>query len=789
VEHWHCGVRMTETGRTEADPRENEERLQAAIEGGDLGTWDLDLRTGIATHSARHDQIWGYQEPQDEWGLEIAMKHVLPEDLPIITAAYERALETGVLSHENRIVWPDGTIHWIAVNGRVRYDGEGKPARVTGVVANVTDRKVTENLLRASENRFRALADSMPQLAWIADADGSISWYNGRWYEYTGTSPGDLEGWKWQDIHDPDQLPVVLERWSASMASGEAFEMTFPLRGADGRYREFLTLASPVKDARGRVVQWVGTNTDVTSMIEVETVLRETAERIRLATAATGVGIWEWDLATDQLRWDAEMFRIYGIEEAPGGIVPYSTWSNAVLPEDLAAQEAALRGEAPPGGESRREFRIRRADNGEVRQIQAVETRRADERGEIQAFVGTNLDVTDRKRSEERLRHLASELSEAHRRKDEFLSTLAHELRNPLAPIRNGLEILKLARGTTGAGEGDTDQTHQMIERQLKQLVQLVDDLLDLSRISTGKLNLKLERVSLGSIFSTVVESSRATFEQMGQELVVTTPGSPIFVKADATRLVQAFLNLLNNASKYSDRGARISLAAQREGREVLVSVRDPGIGIPAHMLESIFEIFTQVDRSLEKSHGGLGIGLSLVKRLVALHGGSVEAHSDGPGRGSEFIVRLPVVLPPREEEDAGVIAGDAAISAVRCRILVADDNEDAATSLATLLGMFGHDIRTANDGAEAVEVAAEFKPQVILLDIGMPKLNGYDACRRVRAEPWGQDALMIALTGWGQEEDKRRSREAGFDHHLVKPVDTSLLIKLVASCNPPVDK
>jgi PAS domain S-box-containing protein len=777
---------MTGSSETEAQLRENEARLQAAIDGGGLGTWDLDLRTGVAMHSARHDQIWGYEEPQREWSLEIAIKHVLPEDVPIITAAYERALESGVLAHENRIVWPDGTVRWIAVNGRVRYDSDGKPAGITGVVGDVTDRKVTEHELRASEARFRALADSMPQLAWIAGADGSISWYNRRWYEYTGTSAGETEGWRWQDLHAPGELPAVLERWEASILSGEAFEMTFPLRGADGRYRDFLTRASPVKEDSGEVGQWVGTNTDVTAMIEAEAALRESAERIRLATAATGVGIWEWDLATDQVHWDAEMFRIYGIEAVPGGIVPYSTWSNAVLPADLAAQEAVLRQKAPPGTQNRREFRIRRAIDGEVRHIQAVETRRADKHGDVQAIVGTNLDVTDRKLAEERLRHLATQLSDAHRRKDEFLSTLAHELRNPLAPIRNGLQILKLAQANLDAVPGEVGQTHEMIERQLMQLVQLVDDLMDMSRISTGKLNLKLERVSLSSVIGAVVESSHATFEQLGQELVVTLPGSPIFVKADATRLAQVFLNLLNNASKYSEPGARIELGAHRDGREVVVRVRDPGIGIPSHMLESIFEIFTQVDRSLEKSHGGLGIGLSLVKRLVALHGGSVEARSEGPGRGSEFTVRLPVVVPPRADTTQGMSVGDPAHSTTPCRILVADDNEDAATSLATLLGLFGHELRTASDGLEAVEAAAAFRPEVVMMDIGMPKLNGYDACRRIREAPWGRDVLMIALTGWGQEEDKRRSQEAGFDHHLVKPVDTALLVKLVASCNSP---
>jgi PAS domain S-box-containing protein len=769
---------------TEAQLRESEERLQAAIAGGDLGTWDLDLVTGKAAHSPRHDQIWGYASPQPEWGLEIAMRHVLPEDRSLITAAFDRAMKSGVLAHENRITWPDGTIHWIAAHGRVRYDGEGRPVRVTGVVADITERKRVEEALRASEERFRVLADAMPQLAWIADADGGIYWYNRRWYEYTGTSAEEMAGWGWQRVHDATALPAVLERWTAAIASAQPFEMSFPLRGADGVFRDFLTQALPVRDEDGRVLQWVGTNTDITRVREAEAILRESAERVRLATAATGVGIWEWDVATDQLQWDLEMFRIYGIPPAPGGVVPYSTWSDAVLPEDLAAQEAALRDKIPMGAQGRLEFRIRRRDTGEIRHIQGVETRRVNEQGEVQAFVGTNLDVTEQKLAEDRLRQLAEELSEADRRKNEFLSTLAHELRNPLAPLRNGLGLMKLARVDPEAEVGDIEQIHDMMERQMAQLVRLVDDLMDVSRISTGKMKLKREPVALASVINSAVESSRAILDQMAQELAVTLPREPVYIDADSTRMAQVFLNLLHNASKYSARGARISLAGAREDGEAVVRVTDPGIGIPPDMLDSIFDIFTQVDRTLEKSHGGLGIGLSLVQRIVRLHGGSVEARSKGPGQGSEFIVRLPAVASPdtantATQEDRLAATGN------RCRVLVADDNEDAAVSLTTLLGLLGHDVRTAFDGLEAIDVAAAFRPHVVMLDIGMPKLNGYDACRRMRATSWGETALMIAVTGWGQDEDKRRSQAAGFDHHLVKPVESRVIMDLVASCKP----
>jgi signal transduction histidine kinase len=363
-------------------------------------------------------------------------------------------------------------------------------------------------------------------------------------------------------------------------------------------------------------------------------------------------------------------------------------------------------------------------------------------------------------------------LQDADRRKDEFLATLAHELRNPLAPIRTGLQLLRMADGDSRAAEG----ARTMMERQTAQLVRLVDDLMDVSRISRGKMELKKERVGLAAVVAAAVETSRPLVEQMGHDLTVELPDRPVWLDADPTRLAQVFMNLLNNAAKYSDRGGRIRLTAKRFADEVEVVVRDGGIGIPADKLNVIFDLFSQVDRSLEKAQGGLGIGLSLVRRLVDMHGGTVEARSDGPGKGSEFVVRLPVAAdraaPGRASRD-GEPAPKSAL-----RILIADDNRDGADSLSDMLQIMGNDTRTAYDGEAAVAAAAEFRPDVVLLDIGMPKLNGHDACRRMREQPWGADLVLIALTGWGQEEDVRRSHDAGFDRHMVKPVDPVALMQ-----------
>jgi CheY-like chemotaxis protein len=379
-------------------------------------------------------------------------------------------------------------------------------------------------------------------------------------------------------------------------------------------------------------------------------------------------------------------------------------------------------------------------------------------------------------------------LQDADRRKDEFLATLAHELRNPLAPVRNSLELMKLA-----GGDADLlDRSRAMMERQLAQMVRLVDDLLDVSRITRNRLELRRRPVDLAPIVLHAVEATRPLFEEARHELNVNLPPGTIRLDADPERLTQVFGNLLINACKYTEPGGRIWLSAELSPGAVVVQVRDDGIGIPPDRLPEIFELFTQVDGSLERSQGGLGIGLSLVKRIVEMHDGRVTAHSEGRGHGSTFAVRLPLLVEGRAFVPPSEPARDAPPT-TRGRILVVDDNRDGAESLALLLGRTGADTRIAYDGNEAIDAAASFRPDVILLDLGLPKLNGYEACRAIRAEAWGRDIVIVALTGWGQEEDRRRSAEAGFDGHLVKPVEhaalTTVLEELAASRGRPLGR
>ena len=384
--------------------------------------------------------------------------------------------------------------------------------------------------------------------------------------------------------------------------------------------------------------------------------------------------------------------------------------------------------------------------------------------------------LAERERLEGELRRHAEQLADTDRRKDEFLATLAHELRNPLAPVRNALQILCLAGDNRLAAE----QARAMMDRQVQQLVRLVDDLLDVSRVTRGKVELKKERGAVSSIVATAVETSRPLIEAARHELTISLPAETIEVEADPTRLAQVLSNLLNNAAKYTDPGGKIWLTAAREGDQACVRVRDTGIGIAAEMLPRVFDMFMQVDRSSGRGQGGLGVGLALVRTLLDMHGGTVEARSDGTGRGSEFTVRLPVAPERRPPQGRGETEGGVAIPLPVRRVLVVDDNADAAQSLAMLLRMLGQDVRTAPDGHSALEAARVSMPEVAFLDIGLPGMTGHELARRLRGAPDGDRVLLVAVTGWGQEEDRRRSQEAGFDYHLTKPADPEALQRLL---------
>jgi PAS domain S-box-containing protein len=465
------------------------------------------------------------------------------------------------------------------------------------------------------------------------------------------------------------------------------------------------------------------------------------------------------------LSWNAGAERIFGYSaaEAVGQSIML------IIPPDRRDEERMILDRLSRGERVEHFDTIRMAKDGRLVDISVTVSPIRDAANRVVAASKVARDITAQKRAEQALR-------EADRRKDEFLATLAHELRNPLAPIRNSLHILRLA----GSSDPAVDRVREMMERQVNHMIRLVDDLMEVSRITRGKIELRREHVELAAIIRSAVETSQPLVASGGHQLALAIPPEPLMLDADPVRLAQVFANLLNNAAKYTPHRGQIWLTVRRENDEVVVSVRDTGIGIAADKLPRVFEMFTQIHGTHRNSHSGLGIGLTLVQSLVQMHGGSVSASSGGPGMGSEFVVRLPLAtegLPAEEDEPR-----ERHSASLPLRVLVVDDNHDAADSLGVLLTFLGVEVQVVHDGPSALQALTTFRPALVLLDIGMPGMDGYEVARKIREQPAFRDLMLIALTGWGQEEDRRRSHRAGFDYHLIKPTDLEALQALISS-------
>jgi PAS domain S-box-containing protein len=494
--------------------------------------------------------------------------------------------------------------------------------------------------------------------------------------------------------------------------------------------------------------------------------LRESRDVLSFAMAAGRMGAWSRDLVADTVWWSPELAVIYGFSPDDTDFRRERLFE-LVAPEDRERLPRALEQALAERRDYALEFRFQHAGTGEWRWMEARGRAQYGPDGTPMMLYGLGIDITERVRNVEALK-------EADRRKDEFLATLAHELRNPLAPLSSGLHILRTAGAHTAAAATARD----IMERQVAQMVRLVDDLLDVARITTGKVELRRQPIDLADAVRDAVETIRPLIEAGGQQLTVSLPETPLHVDADRTRLAQVFSNLLNNSVKFSEPGQPIAIRLERDGTDAVVRVRDAGAGIPQDELPHIFDMFRQAERDGRRPRGGLGIGLSLSRRIAARHGGRIDAYSEGAGRGSEFVVRLPAI--DRPQPAAAAAASEALAVVTRRRVLVVDDNTDAAESLAALLTINGHDTRLAHDGRQAIEEARAFQPHVVFLDIGMPLMDGLETARRIRQEPWGREMVLVALTGWGQHEDRRRSTEAGFNHHLVKPADPVTVAKLI---------
>ena len=660
-----------------------------------------------------------------------------------------------------------GRARWVVAHAHPVKDEAGQVREVLLIHEDVTEHIRSENALRASEMRIKQLANTIPQLAWMAEPDGSIHWYNDRWYEYTGATPAEMGGWGWQSVHDPAWLPRVVELWKRSLASGEPFQMTFPLRGKDGRFRPFFTLVAPLKDAEGKVLQWFGTNTDVSPLREAEEDRHKTEERLRLATDAGSIGIWEWDLVQDKVVWSDRVYQLHGL--APGQFGGRAEdFSALVHPDDLEALWQKIQAAIKESDGFSSEFRAVLPD-GSLKWLSTWARVHRNQSGLADRLVGATISIDAYKKAQ-------AALQESDRRKDEFLAMLAHELRNPLAPIITAAHLLNLP----GHDEKRIRQASEIIARQAKHMTELVDDLLDVSRVTRGLVQLKKETLDLKSAISSAIEQVRPLMEARRHTLQTWMDDEQVFVRGDRTRLTQVIVNLLNNAGKFTPEGGEIALRVEVRNARVRISVRDNGIGIDASFIPHVFELFTQGARTTDRAQGGLGIGLALVKSIAALHDGQVEVHSDGLGTGSTFTFTLPVAEEGAVE--ASPQGNDIPLSAIPpVRVMIVDDNLDAALSLAGLLETGGHHVTVKEDASSALSESVRNPPQVFILDIGLPVMDGYELARRLREQSGCARAVLIALTGYGQPHDRALSRAAGFDHHLVKPLDIQELAGILS--------
>ena len=608
-----------------------------------------------------------------------------------------------------------------------------------------------------------SIVDTLPDPVITIDKDRRVRMANLAYYEYAGTNAEDsaghslaeIDGGAWSDARVKQVIDSVL--LGGQPSAGGEIDVTLPqrgvrtlviqvrrLRGANELENLFLFALRDVTEPRANVRL-------IESLLKSE---KQNADRLRqiAAAASTLNSAHSSDKVLGVLREEARAILGYG--EAVVVLGPEATPApDAVLSVPLVGRGGQMLGK-----------------------VELVDPRRSDARQDDNALAIL-----------QQLAHIASvamenarlyeELREGDRRKDEFLATLAHELRNPLAPVRNAVQIMR----SPSANASDRERALGSIERQVTLLVRLVDDLLDVSRISRGKVALKLQQVELADIVAQALDISRSIVEASGNTLAVELPSTSVFLEADPVRLAQVVSNLLANASKYTDRGGHIVLACETTALEVVIRVRDDGIGIQKDMLPRIFDMFWQVDHALERAQGGLGIGLTLVRQLVELHGGTVEAHSDGPDTGSEFVIRLPrsSARARRIEHDTPRPRASVDQNASPQRIVVVDDNVDSAESLALLLRLQGHTVTTAHDGVAALGLVLRVVPALVLLDIGLPGMNGYDVARALRAQ-LASPVVLVAMTGWGQAEDRRRSHEAGFDHHLAKPVDPAQLQRIL---------
>ncbi|WP_167224157.1 PAS domain-containing hybrid sensor histidine kinase/response regulator [Massilia rubra] len=657
--------------------------------------------------------------------------------------------------------------------------------------------------LRASEARYRSLVQASSAILWLASAAGRLEGEQASWTLFTGQSKEQFNGWGWLDAIHPDDRERTAAAWHAALATSSMYQIEHRLRRADGQHRYMNARAVPIFDAAGAITEWVGIHIDVDERKRVEERLRlldamsqatrnadDSKTIMEVTTRMLGEHLGATRCPYADVESDNDRFTIRHDWTAPGAVSTVGAYSLDLFGARAASDMREGRTlricdvdrelDEADGAAMFNAIACRAiiccplVKEGKLVAMMAVHQDcprqwTAPEVAQVEQAVERSWAHIERVRATEALR-------EADRRKTEFLAILAHELRNPLAPIRNGLQVMRMAEHD----QATVARVRDMMERQVTQMVTLVNDLLDIARITRGNLELKPVRVELRELVASAVETSMPLIDANRHTLSLDIAPESLPLDADPTRIAQVIGNVLNNAAKYTPAGGRINVLAWRDGAHALLSIRDTGIGIPPESALTVFEMFSQVGASLDRAQGGLGIGLSLARRLVELHHGTIELVRDATVKGSRFDIRLPLApdvtaQAPGADTSCGSVANG-------LRVLVVDDNQDAADMLSELMEIIGHTSRVANDGARALALAEQFRPDVAFLDIGMPGMNGYDVARQLRSMAQLEPLVLVALTGWGDDNDRARSKEAGFDHHLIKPANLEAVERLLAA-------
>jgi PAS domain S-box-containing protein len=692
----------------------------------------------------------------------------------IVGQAYKRAMaERRPVRFENCYTFA-GVERWFTVHAYPHGDG------LAVIYRDITELRLTNAQLKEAQDRLEATLNAGEVATWIWNIQEDRVWADKNLAKLFGVSAETAKGASvshyLNSVH-PDDVQSVTQAIEQALANGDHFQAKYRVRNESGQYHWILAQGRIERDTKGNPVRMPGVVLDITRQKEMEDILRVTEERYRAVINSMDDGFCVIQVIFDETNtpYDYRFIETNPAFERQTGLSGIVGKRVKEILPDLEQKWFDLYGNVALTGRS---FNLIEESDLMGRWFDLFAARLGDPKDKHVAVLFT--DITERKKSEVQLKQLASDLSEANRRKTEFIATLAHELRNPLAPIRTGLDFMQLA----GDMPASHVKVHAMMERQLNQMVHLIDDLMDVGRISSGKIELKRERINLKQVIANAVEAVFPLIEAAHHQLDAQVPDEPIFIYADSTRITQVLANLLTNAGKYTPDGGKISLRAAKQGGQVIISVIDNGIGIPKEAQHGLFELFSQVPGNLSHAQGGLGIGLSLVKSLVQLHGGTVKVMSEGQGKGSTFVVELPLIEQNAEGSSAPMSSDDteAALQENGVRILVADDNIDAAHMMKVLLEASGHDVEMVHNGEAALRQAKTKHFDLIILDIGMPGMNGYEVASEIRKLPDRENMVLAALTGWGTQEDRERVKAAGFDAHLTKPASLIEIKQLIAT-------